>query len=608
MNRFLLLVALCALSAGSVEVRPQPAPKKSDPASAKTLRPLLRGREYAISSMQSEATLTAERILRAGGNAFDAVVAGQAVLGLVQPASNGIGGDAMILVHDAATKQVFSINAAGTAPMLATIDWYRKNMKGEIPVNDTLLSATAPAVIDAWFTLLDRWGTMSFAQVLAPAIEMAEQGVIVTESLAQLIATTKNLEKYPESLKVYRPGGQSPKPGETLKLPDLARTLKRLVEAESRNASRGRREALRAARDLFYKGDIAREMARFSESSGGLFRYEDFARYSVKVETPVSINYRGYQVFKNPSANQGPTELFALSILGGYNLAALGHNSAEYIHLGVETCKLAFADREKYLGDMDSIRIPFAGLLSPAYARERRKLIDPDHASQKLRPGDAEQFMSGMKPVARPLAVNLTGAAEHEGDTSYICVVDRNRNAVSFTPSLHKGFGTTVVMGNLGFSFNCRGDYFQLVPGHANALEPGKRPRTTVQSTLVMKDGRLFMVTGSPGGDDQCMRTLQTLLNVVDFGMNIQQAIEAPRWTTRSFPASDFPHTMYPGVMGVEERIPESIRKALSQKGHILKPYGPWSMGYNAGIIVDPATGMLSAGADPRCEAYALAW
>ena len=602
MTRPLLLFALLGRSALPAEVRPQtPAARPPAVAAARTLRPVLRGREYAISSMQSEATLTAERILRAGGNAFDAVVAGQAVLGLVQPASNGIGGDAMILVYDARAKQAFSINAAGTAPRLATIDWYREKMKGEIPVNDTLLSATTPGVVDAWYVLLDRWGTMTFEQVLAPAIELAEQGILVTETLAQLIATTKTLEKYPDSVRVYRPGGRSPKPGDTLKLTDLARTLRRLVEVERQNAGQGRRAALRAARDRFYRGDIAREMARFSEKSGGLFRYEDFAAYSVKVETPVSIDYRGYQVFKNPSANQGPTELFALGMLEGYDLGRLGHNSADYIHVGVEACKLAFADRERYLGDMDFIRIPFGSLLSKEYARERRTQIDPSRASRELRPGTVDA-------VERPVGGNREGAADHEGDTSYIAVVDRARNAVSFTPSLHKAFGTTVVMGDLGFSFNCRGDYFELVPGHANALAPGKRPRTTVQSTLVCKDGRLFMVTGSPGGDDQCMRTLQTLLNVIDFGMNIQQAIEAPRWTTRSFPASDFPHTMYPGEMGVEERIPESVRKALSDRGHIVKSYGPWSLGYNAGIIVDAAAGVLTAGADPRCEAYALAW
>src|SRR6185436_3567859 len=334
---------------------------------------------------------------------------------------------------------------------------------------------------------------------------------------------------------------------------------------------KGRSAALKAARDRFYKGDIARELARFSEENGGLFRYEDFAEYTAKVETPVSTDYRGYQVFKNPSASQGPTELFALNILEGYDLKALGHNSADFVHTSAEALKLAMADRERYLGDMDFVKIPYDGLLSKAYARERQKLIDPQKASLELRPG--------VPPGAAPAPdhgepkPNLDGDADHEGDTSYIAVVDTQRNMVSFEPSLHSGFGTGLVMGNTGLIFNCRGDYYSLTPGEPNSLAPGKRPRSTLQSTLVLKDGQPYMITGSPGGDDQVMRTLQTLLNVVDFGMNIQAAIEAPRWTTRAFPASPFPHTMYPGEMGVESRVPEGVRNDLIARGHTLRVF-----------------------------------
>ena len=379
------------------------------------------------------------------------------------------------------------------------------------------------------------------------------------------------------------------------------------MEAEKAGAAKGRSEALRAARDRFYKGDIARELARFSEENGGLFRYDDFATYSAKVEDPVRIGYRGYQVYKNASASQGPAELFTLGLLEGYDLKSLGHNSPRYIHTCVEAVKLAFADRDKYLGDADFIRIPYEGLLSKEYAGERRKLIDPERASLEFRPGTAEKFTKGVEPVERPLDLTVSGKADHQGDTSYIGVVDKDRNMVSFTPSLHSGFGTGVIMGQLGFILNCRGDYYSLVPGHANALEPGKRPRSTLQGTLVMKDGQPLMVLGSPGGDDQCMRTMQTFLNIVEFGMNIQQAIEAPRWSTRSFPSSPFPHTMYPGEMSVEERIPDSVRLALEKKGHKVKISGPWSLGSNAGIVLDLRTGVLSAGADPRVEAYALA-
>jgi gamma-glutamyltranspeptidase / glutathione hydrolase len=581
----------------------------SDDVRTGTMRPVIRGRTHAAASMKPEATRAAERILQAGGNAFDAAVAGQAVLGIVDAASNGVGSDAVILVYDAKAKAVVSINAEGTAPRLATIEWYQKNLGGKLPQSDTLLSGTVPGVVDAWYTLLDRWGTMTFAQVLQPAIETAENGFPIGERMAGAIAGSRKLKKYPTSVKVYFPDGSAPKPGDIFKNVDLARTLRKLADAEKENAGKGRHEALKAARDRFYKGDIARTMAKFSEEQGGLFRYEDFASYTDKVETPVSVDYRGYRVYKNPSANQGPTELFALNILEGYDLKKLGHNSPDYIHTSIEAVKLALGDREKYLGDMDFIKIPYEGLLSKDYAKERRALIDPAHASLELRPGVPEKFTSTSQALLdRPVHVNLEGEADHEGDTSYIAVIDKDRNMVSFEPSLHSGFGTGVVMADLGFIFNCRGDYYSLVAGEANALLPGKRPRSTLQSTLVMKSNQPFMIVGSPGGDDQVFRTIQTLLNVVDFGMNVQEAIEAPRWATRSFPASPFPHTMYPGEMSVEQRVPEAVREALTKRGHKLRVGGPWTMGSLAAIIVDPKTGVLSAGTDPRVDAYAIAW
>jgi gamma-glutamyltranspeptidase / glutathione hydrolase len=593
-------ILLCMLAA-----IPSLAQEEQD--SARTMRPVIRGRQYAASSMKLEATRAAVRILEAGGNGFDAIVAGQAALAVADASLNGVGSDAVILVYDSKAKKVFSIDAEGTAPRLATIDWYKQNNGGRLPVNDGLLSATVPGVVDAWYVLLDRWGTMSFAQVLEQAIDMAENGFPIGNALAGDIASVKKLRKYPSTVKVYFPNGAPPKPGDLFKNPDLARTLKKLVEAEKQNAGKGRHEALKAARDRFYKGDIAQAMAKFSEENGGLFRYEDFASYTAKIEEPVAIDYRGYRVFKNASATQGPAELFALNILEGFDLKSMGHNSPQYLHTSVEAVKLAMADREKFLGDMDFIKIPYPGLLSKEYAAERRKLIDPNKASLELRPGNPEQFMKQAGVPAREVKIHLEGNADHEGDTSYIAVVDKDRNMISFEPSLHSSFGTGVVMGETGIIFNCRGDYFSLVPGEANALEPGKRPRSTLQSTLVMKGGQPHMIMGSPGGDDQIMRTLQTFLNMVDFGMNVQKAIEAPRWSTRSFPASPFPHTMYPGDMSVESRIPEAIRKELIAKGHKLNVSNPWSLGSNAAIVVDLMTGVLSAGADPRTEAYAWA-
>jgi gamma-glutamyltranspeptidase/glutathione hydrolase len=610
--RYLLIIALAVSVSLITEdwamAQDAPAAPEAQAATARTMRPVISGRLYAVSSMKPQATEAAVRILEAGGNAFDAAVAGQAVLALVDPSLNGYGSDAVVLVYDAKTKKVISLNAEGTAPKLATIDWYNQHNGGKIPVDDSLLAGTVPGVVDAWYTLLDRWGTMTFAQVLQPAIDMAEQGFPLPASLARSMASTRSkLQKYPTSVKLYWPGGKPPQAGDIFRNPDAGRTLRRLVEAEKTASAKGRHEALRAARDRFYKGDIAKEMATFSEQNGGLFRYEDFASYTAEVEAPVSINYRGYDIYKNPSASQGPAELIALNLLEGYDLKKLGLNSAAYIHTSAEALKLAFADREKFLGDMDFIKIPYDGLLSKEYATERRALIDPDKASLELRPGDPSKFTKTKEPIDRPFHVTLDGDADHVGDTSYIGVVDKDRNMVSFEPSLHSSWGTGVVMGDLGFIFNCRGDYYSLVPGEANALAPGKRPRSTLQSTLVMKDGQPYLILGSPGGDDQVMRTMQTLLNILDFGMNPQQAIEAPRWSTRAFPASPFPHTMYPGDLSVENRIPDAVQKALIAKGHKLTTSGAWTLGSNAVIMVDVAKGFLHAGADPRVDAYAWA-
>jgi gamma-glutamyltranspeptidase / glutathione hydrolase len=588
---------------------PSQLAQNDDGSQEQTMRPVIRGCQAAVSSMKAEATEAARRILQAGGNAFDAAVGGQAALAVTDFPMNGVGGDAVVLLYSAQEKTVYSVNAGPRAPKLTTIDWYEKNNAGKLPEDDGLLAGGLPGVVDAWYVLLSRWGTMTFEQVLQPAIELAENGFPLSERLARVVVTAQEkIRAYPTTVRIYLPNGQPPKAGEIFKNPDLARTLKKLAEAEQENQAKGRREALKAARDRFYKGDIAQAMAAFSEANGGLFRYQDFAECSAEVETPVSIDYRGYRIYKNPSASQGPAELIALNLLEGYDLKALGHNSADYIHTSAEAIKLAMADREKFFGDMEFIKIPYAGLLSKDYARERRTLIDSEKASLELRPGSCEKSPSGASAVGGSVRVTLDGNASHHGDTSYIAVVDKDRNMVSFVPSLHSAFGTGVVMGDTGIIFNCRGDYYSLIRGEANALEPGKRPRNSLQSTLVLKDGEPFMITGSPGTDDQVLRTMQTLLNVIEFGMNIQQAIEAPRWSSRAFPASPFPHTMYPGDLSVEARIPAAVQQALLARGHKLRVEPPWSLGSNAAILFSSKTGVLDAGADPRVEAYAWAW
>ncbi|MEO7142481.1 MAG: gamma-glutamyltransferase family protein [Bryobacteraceae bacterium] len=614
------------------------------PPTSRTTRPVIRGRGYAVSTRKPQAAQVAENILRAGGNAFDAAVAAHAVLAVTDPAMTGFGGDAHALIYDAQTKSVLSINAAGAAPQLATIDWYNQFADGKIPAADGLLSASLPGAFDACYLMLDRWGTMTFREVLSPAIELAIDGFAVSEFLAAYFAEySGKLRKYPSTAKIYLPDGELLKPGAILRNPDLAGTLTKLIDAEQRasrefaqNGARGalcaseefaqngvrralcaseeyaqsdaRRAGLRAARDCFYKGEIARTIAAFSEANGGLYRYEDFAAYEAKIEPPVFVNYRGYDVYKNPSATQGPTELIFLNLLESLDLASIGHNTPDYIHASVEAAKLAYADREKFLGDAEFIQIPFAALLSKQYARERAALIDWQRASMELRPGTAGERGTGNKIGAAAARANLSGSADHHGDTSYVAVVDRNRNAVSFTPSLHSAFGTGVAIEGLGLILNCRGDLYDLDAGHPNALVPGKRPRSTLTPTIVLKNGAPFLIVGSPGGDDQPLRIAQTFLNIADFGMNIQDAIEAPRWSTTSFPASEFPHTMYPGRISLEDRIPEPVRLALEARGHLIEVQGPWTMNASCGILIDPDTGVLSAGADPRGDSYALAW
>ena len=525
-------------------------------------RPVLRGKTYAVSTRKPQATQAAERVLRAGGNAFDAAVAAMTVLAVTDPAMTGIGGDANILVYSAREKKVHAINATGTAPKLATIDWYRQNAGGRIPVSDGLLCGTVPGVPAACHVLLDRWGTRSFSEVSADAIYLAEEGFPVSEYFLEILsAHGDKLRQYPTSARIYFPQGRMLRAGEILRNPALADTLRALAD-----------------RDEFYKGALARSMAAFCEQNGGLFRYEDFACYEAKVEEPVSVNYRGYDVFKNASACQGAVELILLNQLERHDLAALGHNSARYIHLCVEAAKRAYGAREKYLGDQAFIDIPYDLILSKNF--------------------------SGVALAD----FNSEGAAGHAGDTSYLAIIDKDRNAVSMTPSLHSAFGTGIAIGDTGLIFNCRGDCFVLDPKHPNALMPGKRPRSTLTPTLVLKNGEPSMVLGSPGGDDQPLRIAQTFLNIVDFGMNIQDAIEAPRWSTTSFPATEFPQTAYPGHLAVEDRIPADVRAELSRLGHQVETAGPWTMGANCGITEDRESGVLSAGADPRGDSYALAW
>lgn len=579
-----------------------------------TMKTLKYGTQQAATSRKPEATLAAWKILEKGGNAFDAIVAGQAALGFADPNMNGLGSDMVANMYEAATGKVWALNAEGTAPQLATIEWYEENNNGEIPVSDTLLSGTVPGIVDGWCTILDKWGTMTLEEVLQPALCLAEQGFPIPAGLANALRNNDKLKKYPSSVTLYHPE-KDWKAGDILTNKQAAVTLRKLIAAEQAalKAGKSRSEALRAARDRFYKGDIAEEMADFSEQNGGLFRYEDFSNYTCKIEEPVYLDYRGYRVYTNPSSSQGPTELFWLGLLRGWDLSKMKHNSVEYLHLLLETCKLAYADRE-LLADTDFVDVPYQGLLSEAYLAERRKLVDLTQATNELRIGDPWPF-AGQASLSGTFQVASIGDPFdpswelHEGDTSGITVSDKWGNVVVMTPSLHSSWGTGIVMGTTGLIFNCRGDYYELKPDHAGRLDPGKRPRSTLMTTLVTKDGKPFLAGASPGGDDQPQRFVQLFLNVAEFGLNLQEAIEAPRFTSSSFPSSPFPHTMFPGRVRFESRIPLDTQKALEAMGHKVQfPAGdPWSMGAQHAIMFDQSTGVLTAGADPRGDNDAIA-
>ncbi|MGE5247327.1 MAG: gamma-glutamyltransferase family protein, partial [Verrucomicrobiota bacterium] len=417
------------------------------------------------------------------------------------------------------------------------------------------------------------------------------------------------LDAWPTSARTYLPGGSVPRAGEVYVQPDLARMFSRLVDAEHRERRRGRREALQAARDVFYRGEIAERLLRFLRTSrlpdstgkrnGGLIAKEDLHGYATRVETPVTVPYRGYDVYKCGPWSQGPVFLQQLRLLERYDLAAMGHNSPAYIHLLIEAAKLAFADRERYYGDPGFADIPLGMLLSRRYAEARRKLIDPDRASMELRPGNAPPSV----PRSR------TGGLEiHKGDTTHLDAADQWGNLLSATPS-GGWFRSSPVVEELGFPLGTRLQMFSLDPRHPNSLRPGKRPRTTLTPSLALKDGAPFLAFGTPGADQQDQWSLQFFLNCVEFGMNLQAAADAPTFHTTHFPSSFHPHDARPGTMHVERRIPTETVSALREKGHIVEIDGDWSHGRVLGIRFDAENGVLAGVATARLDTgYAMGW
>jgi len=575
-----------------------------------TTRPVIMGAHGVVATGHYLASIAGLQMLQQGGNAIDAGVAAGFALAVLEPQANGIAGEAPILIYSADQRRVFAINGQGTAPRAATIEWFKDHRIDIIP-GDGLLPATVPAAFDAWITALAHFGTMSLEQVIRPAIELAEEGFPMYDHLrGSIIRNAKRFtEQWPSSAKIYLPGGKVPEVGEPFVQRNWAQTFKRVVEAERRQRSRGRRVALQAARDFFYRGEIVKRIAEFAQETEvldatgkynrGLLTLEDLAEYRTKIEEPVSTNYRSYEVYKCGPWTQGPVLLQQLNLLEGFNLAKMGHNSPDYIHTVIEAAKLAFADREKYYADPDFVSVPLDRLLSKGYAAERRKLIDPDRASLELRPGDA-----GPIPFKGPRG----NPKVYVGDTTKVDVIDRYGNMISATPS-GAWISSSPVIEGLGFPLGTRGQMFYLDPHHAEALMPGKRPSTTLTPSLVLKDGAPFMAFGSPGGDCQDQWALQFFLNFVDFGMNLQEAIDAPTFHSLHFPSSFYPHDAHPGRLVVEGRIPEDVRAALREKGHEVMVSGEWSQSHVLAVMFDQRRSVIFGAASPRIDVYyAVGW
>lgn len=565
-----------------------------------SLCPTIRGRKMMIASGNVHATWAGAKILERGGNAIDAGVAAGICLAVTQPDLVSFAGVAPIMLYSAARREVTTIDGLGVWPRRASIDYFRKHAGGVIPTG--VLRAVVPAAPDAWITALARYGTLSFAEVTADALRLAADGFPVHRVLAKHIAADQNeYRKWDGSAAVFMPHGRPLAEGELIVQKDLANTIQLMVDAEARAAARGRREGLQAARDEFYRGAIARRIAAFMAQEGGLLDYQDLAAFQVRWEPPVKISYKEYEVLECGPWSQGPVLLQTLQLLKGLDLARLGHNSSAYIHTVVEALKLALADREAHYGDPRHVSVPIAELLSDAYAARRRAQIDPARASAGLPESGLPSAPAAHAPV-------LADAPTATMDTSYVCVVDAEGNAISATPSdLSK---EAPIVPGLGFIVSPRGSQSWLDENHPSSLAPGKRPRLTPNPAMVFRGGELFMPFGTPGGDVQCQAMCQTLLNVVEFGMDPQRAVEAPRFATHSAPNSFSPHTIRPGVVTLEADIPETVAAELRELGHKIERWQrmDWEAGGVCLITVDGETGVRTAGADPRRECYALGW
>ncbi len=579
-----------------------------------TLYPQVMGRQAMIATEHYLSAAAGARIFARGGNHVDAAVAAALVEGIVNPHMHTIGGEAPMLIYTAATKRVVAINGNTAAPARATIAEFRARGLDLVP-GQGLLAAGPPAAPGAFLHALEHFGTRSLAEVAEPALQLCTNGFPMHAGLSGLSSSSDepgnmaaagtsisgNAEKFatrwPSSARVYKPNGRVPRPADIIDNPALADFFRRLLDSEASAAHSGREAGLRAAADRFYRGDIARDIVAHSDAHGGLLALEDLAAFTTRTETPITAGYRGVSVFKCAPWSQGPVFLQQLRILEGFDLRKMGHNSADYIHTVVEAAKLAFAAREAFYGDPEFIDVPLDGLLSDSYTALRRALVDPAHASLDYRPGDPR--------TPRALGEPLAHARSWGGGTVHVTAADGAGNMIAITPS-GGWIPSSPVIDALGFPLGTRLQTFYLDERHPNALVPRKRPRTTLTPSLATRGGDPYLAFGTPGGDQQDQWTLQFFLNVVDFGMNLQEAIEAPRFSSGHFPSSFYPHAARPGYLAAESRIDPNVRESLAARGHLVDTRPPWCEGYVLAVSVDPKRGLLYGGADPRGQAASV--
>jgi gamma-glutamyltranspeptidase/glutathione hydrolase len=592
-----------------------------------TTRPELAGTFGMVSSTHWLASQSGMAVLEAGGNAFDAAVAAGFVLQVVEPHLNGPAGEVPVIGWDAGSGEPFVVCGQGTAPAGATLEAFDDLGLDMVP-GTGLLPACVPGAFDGWLTLLQRYGTLPFADVLGFAVGYARHGFPLVPRIAATIETVAGMfeEHWPSSARVWRPGGHTPSAGELFANPDLAATYERILDAAVA-AGADRDAQIEAARSAFYEGFVAEAITEFAagaevmDDSGkphaGLLRFHDLAGWRASVEQPIALDYHGCTVLKPGPWAQGAVMLQQLALLRGYDLDELSTTGPELVHLVTECAKLAFADREAWYGDPRMVDVPIGTLLSEDYNDERRRLVGARADMGDLRPGRPDGRTPRLAAARRPerTAESLAGAALGEptvrsdggtrGDTCHVDVVDRWGNMVSATPSGGWLQSSPVVPG-LGFPLGTRGQMFWLEEGLPASLAPGKRPRTTLSPTLALRDGRGWLAFGTPGGDQQDQWSLLFLLRVLHGGLNLQEAIDAPAWHTSHFPSSFYPRQRHPGRVHVESRLPSESVDALRERGHEVVVEDAWSLGRLAAVSRDPH-GLLRAGSNPRgMQGYAV--